>query len=260
MFLTLTSCTTYQKANRLYHRGQFDQAYEVLRQQPLDGAKYRGLEIKVLLGQAFAGNTNYLHLLEEYLLLPAPKGSEDVYRFTSAWLIFLRAQTPEDFKSILSVLPPAAIKDPMIEYARLAVQNQSLLKLQRYQEAVLNLDGKTARRPDLVYLLASAYKGLKKNEQSLLLYKETIKLSEDPVLLGLSYFYMGEIFEQEGNPDEARNAYLTSWGFVADNAILNFKIGQLLGQAGYETLPQRFYRATLRLDENHAEAWYYLNL
>ena len=256
----MASCTTYYKAEQLYKKGQFDEAYAVLRQKPLDGPKYRALELKVLLGQAFGGNTNYLHLLEEYLLLPAPKGEEDIYRFTSAWLIFLRAQTPEDFKSILSILPTTPFKDSVLEYARLAVQNQSLVKLQRYQEAVGNLDGKTGRRSDLVYLLASAYKGLKKNSEALLLYKETIKISSDPVLQGLSYFYIGEILEQEGNIDEAKSAFLTSWGFVADNAILNFKIGQLLAQEGYETLPQRFYRATLRLDENHAEAWYYLNL
>ncbi|MGL5253471.1 MAG: hypothetical protein ACRC9L_00360 [Brevinema sp.] len=259
-FLLLNACSTYQKANQLYNKGEFGKSYEILRQNPLNGDKYRILELKVLLGQAFSGNTNYLHLLEEHLLLPAPKKGEDIYRLTSAWLIFLRAQTSDDFKSILSILPTEPIKDPIIEYARLVVQNQSLLKLQRYQEAVFNLDGKTGRRPDLVYLLASAYKGMKKNEESLLLYRETIKISKDTVLQGLSYFYIGEILEQEGKPKEAKDAYLKSWGFAADNATLNFKIGQLLSIEGYETLPQRFYRSTLRLDENHAEAWYYLNL
>lgn len=258
--LALGSCTSYHKIESLYQKSRFSEAYALLQQQNPDSANYKAYQFKLAFLLVLEGDKNTLPLLDALLKAPPPQGAAEAHSLASAWGIYTAAKNNNDFKQILEIIPSRPLKDPFLEKVRLAMQSQSLLNLQRYKELVNNLEGKTGRNSELLYMLAGAYKGLGENDKALGLYEDVLRISESSVLKGLACFHSGDIYEQQQDTASAQKFYLQSWDYAAGNASLNFKLGRILSKGSYEALPQRFYRAALRLDENHAEAWYYLNM
>ena len=98
---------------------------------------------------------------------------------------------------------------------------------------------------------------LEESEKSLV---SLIKISSNPTLKSFGYFYLGSIKEKEEKYDEAEDCYMKAWDLNPKNAELNFRLGKILQKKSYSDLHSRFYRASLRLNENMAESWYYLNM
>lgn len=263
LFLGFSTCSSYTEIDKLYTQGEFEQAYNLLKNKNINTRKYKEYELKLVMQIVMSGNKDFLPLLDALLLQSPPEQMHVWQDLARAWIRFISAQNNEDFRAVLEILPDFVFKDQSFERIRLAMQTHALTKLGRYQEVIFNLEGKKnimQKNSELLYLQGNAYQHMADDQKALNSFNEASKLSQNAMLKALANFKMAEIYERNNDRIQAQKNYLVSWELQPYNAELNFRLGKLLSQQEYEGLHQRFYRAALRLDENNAEAWYYLNL
>lgn len=261
--IMLANCSNYYRFDQLYNKQDYENAYVVLKQKEnINQDSYRERELKVVLHLATEGKIEYLPILDNILLKPIPNNMTNWYDLSKTWIRFISAQTPTDYKNILTIIPKESFKENSIEQLRLIIQSHSLLRLKRYQEilAYLKISPHAKNSSDLIYIKGMALYNLSNNTDALLKFQALVRTSANPILKSLGYFYIADILEKEGSIKKAESAYFNAWNLNPTHAELNFRIGRILQKKAYTDLHARFYRASLRLNENMAEAWYYLNM
>ncbi len=260
---SLASCGSYYNFDKLYAKQDYKQAYQVLKNSGDTGLpSYQERELKVVFKLALQGNPVYLPILDATLSKPTPKNMTNWDSLARAWIRFLSASTELDFQNVVVMIPQKPIKDSSIEQLKLIIYTHSLLRLKRYQEviATLKISSHTKNSSDLLYIKGVAEYQMDLLEESEKSLVSLIKISSNPTLKSFGYFYLGSIKEKEEKYDEAEDCYMKAWDLNPKNAELNFRLGKILQKKSYSDLHSRFYRASLRLNENMAESWYYLNM
>ncbi|MDK2817904.1 MAG: hypothetical protein KFW21_00450 [Spirochaetota bacterium] len=263
LFLTIVKCSNTQIFDKLYYNQEYDKAYEYLKNNnTFNSLSYQERELKVLLHLAISDVAIYLPLLDEALLKDIPQIMTNWNFLSRSWIRFLSAETDIDYQNILFILPRIPFQEKKIEQLRLIIQTHSLSRLKKYQEALayLNASDLTDSSSDLIYIKGIALQNLNQFDQAKKTFKNVINISTNNKLKSLSYFHLGNILVKEKNLKQAEKYYMQAWNLNPYQAELNFQIGKILRTKSYSDLHYRYYRASLRLNENLAEAWYYLNL
>ena len=263
LFLTIVGCSTNQSFDKLYVNQEYHKAYNLLKNKGNDNSlSYQERELKVLLHLAISDIPAFLPLLDEALLKNIPKTMTNWHSLSRSWIKFLSAETDIDYQNILVTLPRVPFQEKRTEQLRLIIQTHSLSRLKRYQEALsyLNASKLTDNSSDLMYIKGIALKNLNQIEYAKKTFEHLINISANKKLKSLSYFHLGNILVQENNLEQAQQYYSQAWNLNPYQAELNFQLGKILQKKAYSDLHYRYYRASLRLNENLAEAWYYLNI
>ncbi|MGL5955895.1 MAG: CDC27 family protein [Brevinema sp.] len=258
------SCnSSHNKFDVLYYNQEYQQAYEFLRANPNPNSLfYREREIKVLLFLALQDTQTYLPLLDNILVQDIPEPLQVWYYLVRSWIRFISAKTTTDYQNIISIIPKEPFSDPNAEQLRLTIQSHSLVQLEQYQEAFayLNASAITKNSSDLLYLKGITLIKLKQLSEAATAFQNAIAVSSVPRLQSLAYFQLGNLAVQDKLWEQAEEYYLNAWQLNPHQAELNFQLGKALQKKSYRDLHYRFYRASLRLNENLAEAWYHLNI
>jgi hypothetical protein len=77
---------------------------------------------------------------------------------------------------------------------------------------------------------------------------------------GLADFEMGEIDFYETNYSEALSKYVDSINYYSKNAVCTYKIAKCLEKLRYNHLSPKFYKTSLRITNDYANAWFFLNI
>ena len=261
--LNLVTCTVNQNFDKLYSNQEYHKAYNLLKNKGNDNSlSYQERELKVLLHLAISDVTTFLPLLDDALLKSIPKTMTNWHSLSRSWIKFLSAETDIDYQNVLVTLPRIPFQEKKTEQLRLIIQTHSLSRLKRYQEALayLNASKLTDSSSDLMYIQGIALQNLNQIEYAKKSFEHLINISSNKKLKSLSYFHLGNIFVQENKLEQAQQYYMQAWDLNPYQADLNFQLGKILQKKAYGDLHYRYYRASLRLNENLAEAWYYLNI
>ena len=261
--LTIVGCSTNHNFDKLYINQEYHKAYNLLKNKGTDNSlSYQERELKVLLHLAISDVPTFLPLLDDALLKPIPKTMTNWHSLSRSWIKFLSAETEIDYQNILVTLPRIPFQEKKTEQLRLIIQTHSLSRLKRYQEALayLNASKLTDSSSDLIYIKGIALQNLNQIESAKKSFEHLIDISTNKKLKSLSYFHLGNIFIDEDNLEQAQQYYVQAWNLNPFQAELNFQLGKILQKKSYDDLHYRYYRASLRLNENLAEAWYYLNI
>ena len=261
--LNIVQCSTNQKFDKLYSNQEYHKAYNILKNNKnINSLSYQERELKVLLHLATSDVTTFLPLLDNALLKEIPQTMTNWHSLSRSWIKFISAETDIDYQNILSSLPRIPFQEKKTEQLRLIIQTHSLSRLKRYQEALayLNASKLTDSSSDLIYIKGIALQNLNQIELAKKAFKHLIEISSNDKLKSLAYFYLGNILAQENNLQQAQEFYVQAWNLNPYQAELNFQLGKILQKKSYSDLHYRYYRASLRLNENLAEAWYYLNI
>jgi len=263
LFVSLNKCSVNYRFDKYYKQKNYKAAYQVLRNNGNPNKlSYKERELKSILHLIITGQNQYLSVLDSILLKPAPKTMYSWYDFSKAWLRYISATSTQDYLNILLILPKTSFKERKIEHLRLIIQSHSLLQLKRYQEIISNLynSSYTKNNSDILYIQGLAYFSLKDYNQAIKSFRRILRVSTNDQLKSLTYYYIATILENKGDLNEAETYYFNAWNLYPNNAKLNYNIGTLLQKKKYDDLHYRFYRASLRLNEDLAEAWYRLNI
>ena len=261
--LTIVGCSINQSFDKLYVNQEYHKAYNLLKNKGNDNSlSYQERELKVLLHLAISDIPTFLPLLDEALLKSIPKTMTNWHSLSRSWIKFLSAETDIDYQNILATLPRIPFQEKKTEQLRLIIQTHSLSRLKRYQEALayLNASKLTDNSSDLMYIKGISLQNLNQIEYAKKAFEHLINISTNKKLKSLSYFHLGNIFIQENNLKQAQQYYIEAWNLNPYQAEVNFQLGKILQKKAYSDLHYRYYRASLRLNENLAEAWYYLNI
>lgn len=261
---SILSCTANSHFDQLYAKQKYEEAYNILRTKHLNhnSDSYKNREFKVVTALVVTGQENYFPVFDTLLLKPIPNKMIHWHNFAKAWIRFISAETDKDFVNVLEILPTKSLEDPNMELVRLSIQSHSLIKLERYQEMLLNLSqSKLAnQKSELVYLQALSYFKLKNYKKSQEFFNKLLSITENNRLKSLAYFYLGEIQLDQNDQKKALAFYLKSWDCEPYNAETNFKIGMILKKTESSAISIRFLKSALRLNENLASAWFELNM
>ena len=261
--LNFVKCTANQKFDEFYSNQEYNKAYNILKNKGnINSLSYQERELKVLLHLAISDVTTFLPLLDDALLKDIPKTMTNWHSLSRSWIKFLSAETDIDYQNILVTLPRIPFQEKKTEQLRLIIQTHSLSRLKRYQEALayLNSSDLTDSSSDLIYIKGIALQNLSQVEHAKKAFEHLINISSNNKLKSLSYFHLGNIFVKENDLQQAQQFYMHAWNLNPYQAELNFQLGKILQKKSYSDLHYRYYRASLRLNENLAEAWYYLNI
>jgi len=256
-------CGVNQNFDKLYSNQEYNKAYDFLKNKGnINSLSYQERELKVLLHLAISDITTFLPLLDDVLSKDIPKTMTNWYSLSRSWIRFLSAETDVDYQNILVTLPRIPFQENKTEQLRLIIQVHSLSRLKRYQEAFayLNASKLTDSSSDLMYIKGIALQNLNQIDLAKKSFEHLISISVNNKLKSLSYFHLGNILVQENNLQQAQYYYSQAWNLNPYQAELNFQLGKILQKKAYNDLHYRYYRASLRLNENLAEAWYYLNI
>lgn len=256
------SCNKYSDFDQLYYKKQYNEAYNMLKNKSSNSLSFQERELKVLLFLAIQETSTYLPLLDNVLLKNTDTHLLPYNNLARAWIRFISAETKEDYESVFEQTPKTPFKESKIEHLRLLIQTHSLLRLGQQQEAIAYLQASslTKNSSDLLYIKAVAHEELKQYKEATKDFKALVKTTSNNKLKAIAYFYLGNIAHNTKEFDKAKEYYLLSWNLDPFNAELNFQLGKIFQKNSYNDLHYRFYRSSLRLNENLAEAWYRLNI
>ncbi len=260
LFLLFTACSsTYRHFDALYGAREYREAYALLRQKPNDSTAYLERELKVLLLLAMEDTQTYLPLLDQILMRRAAPELQDLHNVSRAWIRFISAGSDSDYSNIIAVIPRLPQDDQVIEQIRLIIQAHSLVNLEQYGQtaAYLKVSPLTAGSSDLLYLKGYSHMKLGQNEDAAKDFLALTEITQNPELESLAYYYLGMLSE---NPDDAVKYMFEAWRLNPYQAEINFELGKMLENGQYQDLHYRFFRASLRLNEDLAESWYRLNI
>lgn len=263
LLFIVVSCNKYSAFDELYYTKQYNEAYKLLKNKPSNSLSYQERELKVLLFLSIQETSTYLPLLDNALLknhdLEELKAYHDLAR---GWIRFISAETREDYEAVFEQIPKMPFKERKIEHLRLLIQTHALVNLGQQQEAIAYLQASdlTKYSSDLIYIKALSHNELNQNESAKKEFSTLIKTTDNNELKAIAYFHLGNIANDEQQFNQAEKYYLKSWELDPYNAQLNFQIGKIFQKKSFNDLHYRFYRASLRLNENIAEAWYRLNI
>ncbi|MGL4367504.1 MAG: tetratricopeptide repeat protein [Brevinemataceae bacterium] len=262
--LMISSCGQYNQFDKLYKNKEFANAYRVLQnthKENLESFKER--EIKVIIHLVISGHNEYLSILDSLLISEPSPNLQIWHDFARSWIRFVSAKTSVDFENVLKTLPKQTLKEVDLEQIRLIIYAHSLLELKEYKRLISYFSTRNIshKNSELLYLQGLTYMKLEDNAKAQQYFQSMIRNTANNQLKALGYFYIGEIVERERKTDLAEKYYLRSWELEPQNAELNLRLGRLIQQKNkYNDLHYRFYRASLRIDKNTAESWYYLNI
>lgn len=262
LLLLVVSCNKYSEFDTLYNNQEYQSAYELLKKDASNSPTYQERELKVLLFLAIQNTQIYLPLLDDVLLGKIDESNQPWHDLSRAWVRFISAKTLTDYQNIAYLVPQSPFNDNNAEQLRLTIQTHSLLQLKQYQEALAYLEASaiTKNSTDLLYIKGHVLLESGQYEEASQTFLRLTSITSNKKLSALAFFYLGNIAIKMKDLDKADEYYLSSWRLNPYLSEVNFQIGRLLQQKKYSYLHSRFYRASLRLNEDHAEAWYYLNI
>lgn len=263
LLILILSCDTSRKFDTFYAQQSYQEAYTHLKTygDPLSFS-YRERELKALLHLTISHPSIYLPLLDNALLQDIPKTMTNWHQLSRSWIRFLSATTDIDYQNILNLIPEKPFKEQKAEQLRLIIKGTSLLNLSRYQEVLSQLKASelTAKTSDLLYIQGLSEYHLQRYTEAKNSFQQLLSLASNTSLKSLGYYYLGMILSSEGDLESAQSHYRRALDLNPYQAEINFQMGKALQKQSYKDLPSRFYRASLRLNEDLAEAWYYLNI
>ncbi len=262
ILIFISSCNKFSEFDTLYYNQDFKPAYELLQKNTFNSPSYQERELKVLLFLTIQDTSTYLPILDNALLKQIYEENQPWHDLAKSWIRFISASTIADYQNIAYLIPRLPFKDNNAELHRLSIQTHSLVKLKQYQEALayLTTSDLTKNSSDLLYIQGISLLELKYFDESDKIFSKLLTITSTPKLKALSYFHLGNIAMKNNDLKKAYDYYFKSWEINPHLAEVNFQIGKLLKQQKYSSLHYRFYRASLRLNEDLAEAWYYLNI
>ncbi len=191
--------------------------------------------------------------------------SDDVisyFIFGSAYVDFLDAKDTPQYQSVVSNLQDLQkVPGEFVVYAY-KLRGISCYKLGSYTEAINDLNSSYKIMPymDDLYFIGKCYYGLQDYKTSYDYFNRVSSGTQNLFFRGLANFEMGEIDFYETNYSEALSKYVDSVNFYSKNAVCTYKIAKCLEKLKYNRLSPKFYKTSLRITNDYASAWFFLNI
>jgi|GEM_PF-1390568 len=263
LFFALCSCSQYYKFDELYDKGEFLKAYHLLDNiNDKNSIHYQRRLFRVVIKLSLDGDRDFMDLLRSMV-----KGSpvEDVnsyYLFGLTYLNFLDARDTPQYQSVISNLQDLQKVPEEFKVYGYKLRGISLYKLGNYNEAINDLNSSYKILPfiDDLYFIGKCYYGLQDYKTSYDYFNRVSSGTQDLFFRGLANFEMGEIDFYETNYLEALSKYIESVNFYSRNAVCTYKIAKCLEKLKYNRLSPEFYKTSLRITNDYASAWFFLNI
>jgi tetratricopeptide (TPR) repeat protein len=182
--------------------------------------------------------------------------------FGSAYIDFLESKDASQYLSVISNLSdPRKIPEEFLSDA-FELRGISRYKLGGYSEAIEDLEKSYKMQPyiDDLYFIGKCYYGLQDYKTAYLYFNKVDEGTQNLFFRGLANFEMGEINFYETNYNDALMKYIESVNYYSKNPVCTFKIAKCLEKLRYNRLSPKFYKTSLRITNDYASAWFFLNI
>jgi tetratricopeptide (TPR) repeat protein len=113
---------------------------------------------------------------------------------------------------------------------------------------------------DDIYFIGKCYYGLQDYKTSYDYFNRVAYGTQSPFLRSMAEFEMGEIDFYQTNYTEALSKYVESVNYYSKYAVCTYKIAKCLEKLKYKHLSPKFYKTSLRITNDYANAWFFLNI
>ncbi len=259
------SCSPFYKFDELYDQGKYLEAFSILKEiKTTNSLQYQKRAYRAIIRLSLQGDEDFIKKLGNTVTNFTAKDFLTYSNFSSTYLTFLN--TPlSDQKQFLIIISNFQndhyIPDDFKPEA-LQLRGLSRFKIGDYENAILDFHDSFRLAPfiDNYYFIGVCYSELEKYNEAFSFFNKVIEISDNPFLAGLSFYQKGEILYYQEKYESALNDYMQAIQYYPNSANFNFKIGKCLQKMGYNNLAPHFFRISLRIQNNFANAWYFLNI
>ncbi len=182
--------------------------------------------------------------------------------FGTAYIDFLQARDSPQYLSVVSnLIDMNNVPEEFTVYA-FKLRGISRYKLGGYSDAIDDLEKSYKLMPyiDDLYFIGKCYYGLQDYRKAYDYFSKVDRDTQNMYFRGLANFEMGEIDFYETNYNDALNKYIESVNYYSRNAVCTYKIAKCLEKLKYNRLSPKFYKTSLRITNDYANAWFFLNI
>ncbi len=261
----ISGCSPYFKFDELYDQGHYLEAYSLLGGiEKTNNIQYQKRVYRAVIKLALEGDQDFILRLQGIISNYTHPDLADYSNFSVSYLLFLNQEhnNPETYQSIISNFSHAE-KIPSEFYAQTRqLEGIAYFKLGDFTKAINSFHESYKISPyiDNYYFIGLAYSELEEYEKAFSYFNKVVDFSDNDLLKGISYYQKGEILYYQEKYEAAMDEYLQSIYYYPNSANFNFKIGKCLQKMGYNNLAPQFFRISLKIQNNFANAWYFLNI
>lgn len=264
MIITIfASCSKYYQFDEYYSQGQYLKAYEVLDEiKNKESEEFYLREFQVVTRIALGGDSDFINKLEMMVTNTYPKKVDSYAHFAKTFLLFQEATEHECYETVISNLTKSSMVPDEFHGETLQISGIAKYKIGNYVEAIKDLEKShnLTGHIDNHYFIGLCYDGLDMQKKAVASFDMVISSSKNELLLSQSFFQKGEIYYSMNQFDDALQQYIKAINNYSHSANFNFKLGKCLQRLGYKNLAPKFFKVSLRIDKNFADAWYQLNI
>jgi tetratricopeptide (TPR) repeat protein len=259
----LFGCSKYYQFDDLYNNGEYIEAYQILQAiEEKDHSEYYKREFQVVTRLAVSGDPDFISRLSNIVEREYPEAVFPFLNFARTFLIFYSSDSQDDYMTVVSNFSEdGAFPDEFKGYAY-QIKGISLYKTGFYEIAISELEKSYRINSyiDNLFFIAMSHFGMGENDEAVRYFDRIIRNSMDNLLTAQSHFQKGEILYADGKIEEAYSEYINAANNFCNSANYSFKVGKALQRLGYRNLSPRFFRISLRIDGDFADAWFHLNI
>lgn len=274
LLLFLGACSKYYEVDELYDEGDYYGAYQVLSEiTKTNQSAFQTRFFRVTTRIAMDGDSDFLTILSnkrsQFLQSEVSEELSNYLLFADVYIDFASAESSNDYSSVVSDLSNLSLVPvEFLAYAQ-KFRGIALYECGNFGEAAEDLEESFSKLGfgDTLFYLGLSYAGLENYELALAFFQQVAESPGDDFLSALAYYEMGEIYfytadtnNSESNYGLALSCYIEAVNHYSESAEFNFKIARSLQKLDYSTIDQRFLKACLRINEEYANAWYYMNI
>ncbi len=264
LFISLFSCSPYQKFDTYFSRSDFRSAYQSLKTiKQTNSIRYQKRLYQSLLFLSLTDHSNFQQKLSDQLLSPETNALLVPYaRFGKAFLQFKKSISSDDYLDALTCYTNVTPLPPELQgyyYKQLGI---CYYKTGQFRRAVSNISNslKKMKMMDTSYFLALSLVEISQFKEARRLLNKIILESKDSFLIAMSSFQLGEIDYASGNYHSAFRHYIAGINRYPNTSYYELQIAKCLKKLGYEQIYTKFANISIRIQKDFADAWYFLNV
>lgn len=260
-----SACSAYYKFDELYDQGKYLEAYTTLQAiNRTNSIQYQKRVYRAIIRLALQGDSDFIAKLKSTVTNYVHSELYAYSNFSMCYLQYLETHHSDQKQYLHIVSNFQNVRNIPDDFRPESLQLRGLsrFKIGEYEAAILDFHESFRLSPfiDNYYFIGLSYAVMEKQSEAFSYFDKVIGISNNPFLTGLAYYQKGEILYYQEKYQAALNEYMLAIQQYPNSANFNFKAGKCLQRLGYNTLAPHFFRIALRIQNNFANAWYFLNI
>ena len=262
----LCACSDYYKVDKFYEEADYYNAYQTLKEiKDSNSVQYLRRLYQIGIRIALNGDREFItNALTRIVMLTNKRELSNFINFSRTFLLYYNSAREPKYLSgvITNFLKMNTVPDEFHDSAY-KIRGISHYQLGNYSNAIDDLlaSYKISPYSDNYYFVGMSYSGLNNFEKAINYFDLTITTTEDHVLKSLAYYQKAELFFELHNYSNALDQYINAVNQNCNNAALNYRISKCMKKLGYKnSVINKFLKISVRIDENFATGYFYLNL